>query len=128
MKTLNLNNTIEAVREIINSAGADFAYADSEAYEEVGACVYVYGGKPSCIVGRFLVESEGHSVSALGGNEGLNAQGIMDALNYNMRDHETALTAWWLLRLQERQDTHGTTWGDAFDSAQNLAKEWGLSQ
>lgn len=127
MRTLNFNDTVEAVREIIGSVGADFAYSDSEAYEELEACVYAYDGKPSCIVGRFLVESEGYSTSTLADNEGVNAQGILEALGYNMLDDQTSLASCWLLRLQEQQDRLGTTWGDAFDAAQELAKEWDLS-
>ena len=126
MRTLNFNDTVEAVREIINSVGADFVYTDSDAYGEEEMCLYVYEDEPSCIVGRFLV-SEGHGTSILENNEGLNAQDMLEVLGYNMSDPQTDLASCWLLRLQEHQDALGTTWGDAFDAAQEFAKEWDLS-
>ena len=126
MKTLNLNDTVEAVREIINSVGADFVYTDSEAYEEEKMCLYVYDDKPSCIVGRFLVESEGCSTSTLADNEGVNAQGMLEALGYNMHDDQTSLASCWLLRLQEEQDHPGISWGEAFAATQKMAGSWDL--
>lgn len=126
-KTLNFNDTVEAVREIINSVGVDFIYSNSEAYGEQEACLYVYGDKPSCIVGRFLVDVEGHDAFALTDVEGSNVEGAMEVLGYNMYDEQTRDAIAWLLRLQEEQDHPGTSWGQAFAAAQEAAKGWDLS-
>lgn len=126
-KTLNFNDTVEAVRGIINSVGADFVYTNSEAYEEAEMCLYAYDGKPSCIVGRFLADVEGHSISALTVVEGSNAEGATEALGYNMYDDQTRNAIEWLLRLQVEQDRPGTSWGEAFAVAQGAAKSWNLS-
>lgn len=125
MRTLNLNDTVEAVREIINSVGADFIYTDSEAYKEMQTCVYAYNGEPSCIVGKFLIDVEGHSALSL--SEGVSAFSVIRSLGYDMSDHQTRLAAQWLAWVQEEQDGLNTTWGDAFDAAQGLSEEFGLS-
>lgn len=50
------NQTVrEGLKALVDQAGEDFVYSMKGADENTdGRCVYVYEGKPDCIVGQFL--------------------------------------------------------------------------
>jgi hypothetical protein len=119
---LSYEQVRDGVRDAINAhpEGVDYVYELPDL--ESGVCLYVNEGKPSCIVGHYLINILGVAKHAVRAHEGVNAstlaealhsEGVMPAMDY--------WAATFLDVLQREQDS-GATWGEAYEYASDHAE------
>lgn len=110
METLTYDRAVELAREVVAEFGEGYVYPEyQKAAESPGSspsCVYVYDGKPSCLVGQIL-HRHGVSLVALSMREFSGAWFVSAELC-----HASEKTRQFLDSAQSSQDK-GNTWGEA---------------
>lgn len=109
MTFLTLDSVQQAAREIIEEFGDDFVYEK----DELGFCLYMQDGQPSCLVGR-LFHRLGVPVDLLTRLEHAGPGALFHHDNWEAGNGVVSF----LTDLQINQDA-GRPWGEAYEKACN---------
>lgn len=123
MIEVNIDQAIAGVKAIVAEHGYDYVYTKKRVIEGTAPrCVYVYKGRPDCLVGKFLA-SQGVSISDLERGDtaafGSAAEDVLHDLGKRGIMEVDGETFQFLANLQYDQDS-GKTWGEALSRAINV--------
>lgn len=112
-------SVVDGLSAIVAECGEDFVYPSRG-----GECVYVYNGKPDCIVGRFLA-SVGVPVERLAKADTVDLDGSIAAGDLLERLQQEGIAsadrfARNILQVVQVKQDGGHTWGEALDMALTL--------
>lgn len=120
MISITLDKAIELAKAEIAKEGEDFVYEWRTQENGTTSCMYVYDGKPDCLVGRIL-HSLGVSLHELSKHEGSSSYEVMENLDADGVLSPTFDAIEFLRILQAHQD-QDESWGESLRLATQHGK------